>query len=124
MESIVRSSTATTEAGKPPGTARRRLATLGVALLVGAGVAGVSAAPAFARDLGGVSMENACLTQYGSSYHAEVARDDAFGWACFNRPDNFAHSIDVDRECRNEYGPAARSTYYDRWNPYSWYCVD
>ena len=106
-----------------PGAVRRLLVTLGTAAVAGTALLGVGTGPASARDLGGVSMGNACLTQYGSGWHAEVRGSTVMSWACVTS-NSVPYPIDVNRECRDEYGMAASATYYDYRNPYSWYCQD
>lgn len=77
--------------------------------------------------LGGVSVYDACRYQYSAAYAWEVfVLPDTYnvmGWRCYL---NHIHSgyveLDLNAECRREYGSLARATYDDFNDPYSWYC--
>jgi hypothetical protein len=128
----MRSSTASnTAVRKRLGKVRRRLAILGVALLVGAGLAGASATPAFADDLGGVDMDHACQYQYGLNYHAYLYftgffdswRNTVMSWGCGPSHDDMSRGINVDEECKVMHGMDAHAAFGDYLNPFSWYCT-
>jgi hypothetical protein len=75
--------------------------------------------------LGGVSMQGACDNQYPGQGRRAVVRDqrNAYSWRCGTGVVPVADGgIDVNRQCRAQYGSAAYAGLSNAGNPYSWYC--
>lgn len=75
-------------------------------------------------DLGGVSMQRACETQYrglGLTAHVQDP-GDPYSWEC-RSPWGYRCGIDVNRACADQYGGGTYSTVLDQRNAYSWRCV-
>ncbi|MEV5414016.1 hypothetical protein AB0K60_34935 [Thermopolyspora sp. NPDC052614] len=108
-----------------PGRLRRRLTALGLAALASGTVIGVIADPAFAVDLGGLDMNDACQRQHGEGFMAHmVPFTNVDSWTCVNENDpNDVRKVDVTRQCREQYNePKAYAAFYDYRNPFSLYC--
>jgi hypothetical protein len=73
--------------------------------------------------LGGVDMQGACNEQYPAYGLRAVVTDqhNAFSWRCTS-PWGYSVGIDVNRECRVQYGSGAYSVLLNASDPYSWRC--
>jgi hypothetical protein len=99
------------------------MAVAALALTAGASVASVAPAHA-ATTLGGVSVWNACVYQNGTPSSLTIQPYNVMGWKCvYNGGWNSIQlGVDLNKECRREYGSAAYAS-YTNWNdPYSWRC--
>lgn len=70
----------------------------------------------------GVSMDDACVRQYGPRYRSRMAsRSDAYSWSCVAMaPPPPGLAIDVERQCRETTG--TRAVLGNRADAYSWRC--
>lgn len=80
-----------------------------------------------ATNLGGISVYNACVNQYPAAYHHEVFilenQYNVMGWRCrLNHIHSGYVELDLNRQCRVQYGTAASARYTDFNDPFSWYC--
>ena len=73
------------------------------------------------HSLGGVDMQRACDTQYGSGLRAVATNaNSAYSWQCVGP--GVSHGIDVTAECRTQYGNGAVADVTNPASAWSWYC--
>lgn len=85
----------------------------------------VSAMHERSQILGGVSIDRACYYQNGPGYSVVLVSNNVTGWRCrYHGGWNFVDmSVNLNQECRREYGNGAYATYLNFYNPYSWRCA-
>ena len=99
-----------------------------LALTLIVGISAMTVAPASAATrLGGVSVYNACKYQYKAAWSWEVFilpnTYNVMGWRCYLNGNHYGYvELNLNTECRREYGSLAHAAYDDFNNPYSWYC--
>ena len=101
------------------------LAMLTAIATIGTGIVAKSEPASAASRLGGISVYSACEDQYPGSYAYRVflVENNVFGWRCsFGNAPAGGAGLDLNRQCRKQYGKPAYARYDDYNNPYSWYC--
>ena len=86
------------------------------------------AAPAQAaakRVVGSVSVQQACRNQFTRT-DAVTVNNTVYGWRCrfygTNGNPIYISGIDLNKQCRVQYGSTATAGFLDYNNPYSWRC--
>ena len=79
-----------------------------------------------ATRLSGISVQSACVHQYGQPIYASLAGKTVINWLCVAKYSGsnviYKYGVDLNRECRRIYGRSAYAAYTSFYNPYSWGC--
>ncbi|MFG1797716.1 hypothetical protein [Nocardia sp. NPDC049149] len=88
---------------------------------LGVATAGTPAISQAAPNTGAVDMNDYCNWRYGGATAQVLDPHSAFSWNCMHGP-AIAGGVDVDVQCRRQYGTFTFSRFGDTRDPYSWFC--
>jgi hypothetical protein len=78
-----------------------------------------------ATDLGGISVWNACVYQWGMPTETVIDPYNVMGWKCRYQPTNGSNvyrGVNLSKECVRTYGARAYADYTNFNDPFSWRC--